>query len=408
MKIILICFYLLKKSHSMVKFWLGFVLVSLLGCSGDESIKEQISPCENAFNRDLNSIYSIKTDDFFNANIFSSVRSSDKYTVFAGDIKREFKYVVINHQDKTYKSFERPYLLDNIISDSRLFQILDNHLYLARQDRNLGWVFESINLQNLDGEFIQLESNGEKPLKIIQVEKHKNEIYILASFEKSTQIYKYSPANKSLKVFYESADDYTSVGFKVLSSNNNSDYLIHAILDSTNVKSTIQGIDPMTQFVFYERSVDGLIRSHNFPYSSDILPMDDAGRLYLNFADSRSIILNAESGLTIKTFNGNLFPLKDDYAVIQTPHSFVSGADDIKVIELTSSDVVSFLSKNKLIYSFNYLNKDKVLVNISFSYWQIVDIKTNCIENEKYGESIIINENEFFTIDGEGLHFYKI
>lgn len=64
----------------------------ILGCErNNNSLTEVISPCENAFKKELEPIKKIVTSDFFNARLLNGARTSDKYLVTSGDINRTYK-----------------------------------------------------------------------------------------------------------------------------------------------------------------------------------------------------------------------------------------------------------------------------------------------------------------------------
>ena len=174
-----------NKNMKMTKFLMNnfiifFLLILIIGCEKNKSINEAIAPCEDAYINDLAPIKQIATSDFFNANLWSGSRTSEKYLVTSGDIADNYKYMVVNHQAQTLKFFERPYAIGFPLSDCRLYQIDQDHLYLARLDRALGWMIEDIHFETMNSQVISINLGNEIPKEILQVEKHENAIFFTA------------------------------------------------------------------------------------------------------------------------------------------------------------------------------------------------------------------------------------
>lgn len=401
-----------NKNMKMTKFLMNnfiifFLLILIIGCEKNKSINEAIAPCEDAYINDLAPIKQIATSDFFNANLWSGSRTSEKYLVTSGDIADNYKYMVVNHQAQTLKFFERPYAIGFPLSDCRLYQIDQDHLYLARLDRALGWMIEDIHLETMNSQVISINLGNEIPKEILQVEKHENAIYILAAFKQTNAIFTYSISEKTLKLLYNPSDDYYTMGFKVLQYDVNNNYILRAAVDSINNKTMIEGINQDLLQPFYTNTYDGLLMNHNYPYHKEVLPFDSDDRLYLNFTDSRSTIIEAKTGRTISKSDKHVVPFTSDYALSY----FRKGNEiDNKVFDIinpmTGETLIDASWENKF-YKSELLNPTHLLIDTYYEC-KVLNLETKCVEHKKSGHFYFTKENEFITIDGEGLYFYKL
>lgn len=380
----------------------------ILGCDrNNNSLTEVISPCENAFKKELEPIKKIVTSDFFNARLLNGARTSDKYLVTSGDINRTYKYMVVNHKAQTVNYFEKPYILGWPLSDSRLYQIHNDHLYLARLDRTLGWILEAVHLETMDNEVIPLMLENEMPKEILQVEKFENEIYILASFAIKNIIFSYDISNKTLKIIHNPTDEYYTMGFKVLQFNPNNNFILRAAIDSINSQTIIEGINITTQFTFYKKTFDRLLRTHNFPHNTEILPFDSNNRIYLNFIDSKSTIIEAKTGNTVFTSDKNLLPLSNDYTLSYFRFGEEIKPNDFEIIEPITGKSLINASWEKHFYNSELLNAKHLLISTYYA-WEVLNLETKCIEYNGTGNFYKTKENEFISVDGDGLYFYKL
>ena len=389
------------------KLALFYILLFIISCSDNNSIKEAIAPCEDAFNKELTPIKQLASDDFFNAYLSDGFRTSDKYLVTSGNITRNYRYLVINHQAQTYKFIERPYFLPNFLSDCKLYQIENDHLYLARLDRTIGWMLEAIHLESLDSEVIPIMLGNEQPKEILQVEKHENEIYILAEFDQGNVIFSYAISSKTVKVIYTPSDKFYTMGFKVLQYDQNNNYLIRAAIDSTNAKTIIEGVNLATQTPFYTTTQEGLLRKYNYPYNKEILPFDSNDRLYLNFIDSKSTIIEAKTGSIISTSPKQVLPLSSDYAL----SFYRNGADidpaEFDIINPNTGESLIDAKWAKKFYRAEMLNQKYLLID-DFYDCKVLNLETKCTEYKNFGTYYKTNENEYIIINSEGLNFYKL
>lgn len=395
------CFEFLKK------LYLFYILLLMASCSDNNSINEAIAPCEDAFKKELTPIKHLASDDFFNAYLSNGSRTSDKYLVTSGDITTNFRYLVINHQTQTYKFIDRPYFSPNFLSDCKLYQIENDHLYLARLDRNIGWMMEAIHLETMDSEVIPIMLGNEQPKEILQVEKHENEIYILAEFDQGNVIFSYSISNKTVEVVYSSSDNFYTMGFKVMPYDQNNNYILRAAIDSTHAKTIIEGVNIDTQTPFYTSTHEGLLRNYNYPYNKEVLPFDSNDRLYLNFMDSKSTIIEAKTGRIISTSQKQVLPLSSDYAL-----SFYRNGTDVDpaefdIINPNTSESLIDAHWAKKFYRAELLNQTYLLID-DFYDCKVLNLETKCIEYKNFGTYYKTKENEYIIINSEGLYFHKL
>ena len=386
---------------------LFLLLIFLGGCGDNESLKKSIYPCEDDYKKELVPFKKLATEKFINARFFDGYRVSDKYLVTYGDINRKWQYVVLNHQTGKVQFFGRPYTLEQIFSDCRSYQIHDDHLYLARLDRTMGWVMESVHLETLESQPIPIVLGTEMPKEILQVEKHDNDIYILAEFEKSSVIYKYSALNTTLVSVYTTSDEYKTIGFKIMKDQLNSDYLVRVAINETNAKTLIQGINPTLNIAFYSQIYDGIVRSYNYPFSKEVLPMDSKDRIYLNFRNSRSLIIDAISGRNLLEFQKQVLPISSNYAVNFSRNDNSIDPEEFDIINQNTGERIIDAKYDKKFHRFEIINQKYLIVDLYYD-WSILNLETSCVEYKIKGECYKINENEFLTIDYEGIYYYKL
>lgn len=392
---------------SIKKLSLYLVLAFMVSCYDNSNLKEAISPCEDEFKNDLVPLKQITTSDFINSNLWYGSRTSDKYLVTSGRLNDSYKYIVVNHQAQTINFFERPYVSGFFLSDSRLYQIQDDHLYLARLDRNAGWTMEAIHLETMDSEVIPIMLGNENPKEILQVEKHENDIYILAAFEQSNAIFTYSISEKTLKLLYNPSDAFYTTGFKVMRYDPNNNYILRAAIDSSNFKTIIEGVNTNSQQPFYSNTYNGLLMNHNYPYHKEMLPFDSNDRLYLNFIDSKSTIIEAKTGRTISNSDKHIIPFSSDYAL-----SYYRLGDNIDskafdIINPVTGEILIDANWETKFFKSELLNPTHLLIDTYYEC-DILNLETKCVEHKKSGEFYKTKENEFIIIDGEGIYFYKI
>lgn len=389
------------------KFILLFLLVMTLGCEKSKLINEAIAPCENEFINNLVPIKKIATNVFFNSNLWYGSRTSDKYLVTCGDIGRNYKYIVVNHQTHTLNFFERPYVLGFPLSDSRLYQIHDDHLYLARLDRSMGWMLEAIHLETMNSEGITIKLGNESPKEILQVEKHENTMYILAVFEKTSAIFAYSILEKKLKIVYNASDDLYTTGFKVKQYDQNNLYIIRAAIDSINNKTIIEGINLDILQPFYSNTYDRILVNYNYPYEKEMLPFDSDDRLYLNFDDSKSTIIEAKTGRTVSNSDKHIVPFSSDYALTYRRIGQDIDHAPFDIINPVTGQILIDAKWGKKFNKSVLLNPSHLLIRTYYD-WKVLNLVTQCVEHKNFGDFYLTKENEFITIDSDGLYFYKL
>jgi|GEM_PF-5483834 len=187
----------------------------------------------------------------------------------------------------------------------------------------------------------------------------------------------------------------------------NNHYILRAAIDSTNNKTIIEGVNTNSLQLFYSNTYDGLLMNHNYPYHKEMLPFDSDDRLYLNFIDSRSTIIEAKTGRTVSNSEKHIIPFSSNYAL-----SYYRIGDDIDrkafdIINPVTNETLIDANWEKKFYKSELLTPKHLLIDRYYEC-QVLNLETNCVEYKKSGEFYLTKENEFITIDGEGIYFYKI